>query len=243
MDDRVYPQMYRVEKEHWWFTARLGILLHFLHHRLQPSSKMRVLDVGCGTGAILEEFSRRFEAFGIDPSEQAIEFCRQRGLTNVWAGLLDDFPADRMFDLVTMFDVVEHVPDDVGLLKAARRHLVPGGHLLIAVPAFRWLWSRHDVTLHHQRRYTQSTLVPVVTAAGFAVEHVTYFNTLLFPLAVSRRFVQKLTGSETMDDLEIPAPAVNRLFRTIFEMETPVVPSYRIPFGLSLLCLARNPGP
>jgi SAM-dependent methyltransferase len=237
MEDRVYPHMYRVEKEHWWFAARLGILLHFIDRRVHAVPGTRVLDVGCGTGAILEEFSRRYQAFGIDPSPQAIDFCRQRGLTNVWAGLLNDFPADKPYDLVTMFDVVEHVPDDLALLTEARRRLAPGGHLLIAVPAYRWLWSRHDVVLHHQRRYTRGTLAPVVTGAGFVIDHLTYFNTLLFPVAVGRRLMQQVTGGETMDDLEIPAPG------TIFVMETPVVPSYSLPFGLSLLCLARNPGP
>lgn len=241
MEDRVYPQMYRVEKEHWWFAARNGILLHFLGTRLHAPPQTRVLDVGCGTGAILEEFSRRYRASGIDPSPQAVDFCRQRGLTDVRTGLLADLPPDPVYDLITMLDVVEHVEDDLGLLKEARRRLVPGGHLLIAVPAYRWLWSRHDVVLHHQRRYTRRTLAPVVTGAGFVIEHMTHFNTLLFPLAVGRRLVQKLTGGETMDDLEIPSPGVNRFLRTIFEMEAPVLPSYALPFGLSLLCLARNP--
>lgn len=243
MEDRLYPQMHRVEKEHWWFAAKRSIVLHLLTTRVHTSSRTRVLDVGCGTGAILEEFSRRYEAFGIDPSQQAVDFCRQRGLTNVWAGLLADFPPDKPYDLITMMDVVEHVEDDRGLLMEARRRLAPGGHLLITVPAFQWLWSHHDVALHHQRRYTRATLAPVVTGAGFTIEHLTYFNTLLFPLAVGRRFVQKLTGGETMDDLEIPSPGMNKLLRTVFEMETPVLSSYSLPFGLSLLCLARNPGP
>jgi len=243
MEESVYPQMYRVEKEQWWFAARLTILLHFLATRVHASPQTRVLDVGCGTGAILEEFSRRYKAFGIDPSLQAVEFCRQRGLTNVWAGLLADYPQDKPFDLITMLDVVEHVEDDRGLLMEARRRLAPGGHLLIAVPAFQWLWSHHDVVLHHRRRYTRATLTPAVTGAGFVVEHMTYFNTLLFPIAVGRRFVQKLTGSETMDHLTIPPPAVNRVLQKLFAMETPLLPSYSLPFGLSLLCLARNPGP
>jgi SAM-dependent methyltransferase len=243
MEERAYPRMYRVEKEHWWFAARLGIFLHYLDRRVHATPQTRVLDVGCGTGAVLEEFSRRYQAFGIDPSEQAIEFCRQRGLTNVWAGLLNDFQHDKPYDLITMFDVVEHVPDDIGLLKEARRRLVPGGQLMIAVPAYMWLWSHHDVGLHHQRRYSRGTLAPVVTGAGFTIEHLTYFNTLLLPAAVGRRIVQQITGGETMDDLELPSPGVNKVLRTIFELETPVLPSYSLPFGLSLLCLARNPGP
>ncbi len=243
MEEHVYPHMYRVEKEHWWFVARLKILLRFLSVRLHASSQTRILDVGCGTGAILEEFSRRYEAFGIDSSPQAVEFCRRRGLSNVSTGLLADFPSDRRFDLITMLDVVEHVDDDTGLLREARRRLTAAGHILIAVPAFPWLWSRHDDVLQHKRRYTRTSLGRVVTAAGFTIERMTYFNTLLFPLAVFRRFMAKVFNLPEMGDLEIPSRFTNSVLRRVFELEAGMLPSVSFPFGLSVLCLARSTGP
>ena len=240
MEEHVYPQMYRVEKEHWWFVSRNRILLNYIDRRLGLSRESKILDVGCGTGAMLEEFSRRYQAFGIDFSPQAIDFCRKRGLANVRVGSLDAFPRDERFDLITMFDVVEHVEDDRGLLSEAHGRLSPGGHLLVAVPAYRWLWSNHDVVLHHKRRYTRSTLALVVRQAGFRIEHLTHFNALLFPLALTRRVAGRLTGSNTADDLEVPSPAVNSLLGGIFRLETDWIPSMTLPFGLSLLCLAQK---
>lgn len=240
MEEHVYPQMYRVEKEHWWFVSRNRILLNYISKRLNLSTESNVLDVGCGTGAVLEEFSRRYKAYGIDFSQQAIDFCRQRGLTNVRLGSLDAFPSDQRFNLITMFDVVEHVEDDLGLLKEAHSRLERGGHLLVAVPAYQWLWSKHDEVLHHKRRYTQSSLATVFENAGFQIEHVTHFNALLFPLAVLRRVIGRLTGGNTADDLEVPAPAVNSILKNVFQLETDLIPHMTFPFGLSLLCLARK---
>jgi hypothetical protein len=116
---------------------------------------------------------------------------------------------------------------------------VPGGRILIAVPAYRWLWGRHDDVLHHQRRYTRSSLLTVVRAAGFSVEHATYFNTLLFPVALLRRMIGRLTGADAMNDLEIPAPALNRVLGGVFRVERTLVPRVRFPFGLSILCLGK----
>lgn len=240
MEEQVYPHLYRIEKEHWWYSARLEILMHFLEERLDMSRPIRSLDVGCGTGAALEMFSRRFEAYGLDPSPQAIEFCRKRGLENLFLGELTEYPARDQFDLVTFLDVLEHVEDDRGALQAAHRILGEGGKLLITVPAFPSLWSPLDVMLHHKRRYTLKQLKEVVASAGFRILHVTYFNTLLFPVALVRRMAAKVTHNETMGDLEIPGKALNSALRSVFSLEKPLLPKLSLPFGLSLLCWAEK---
>jgi len=139
--------------------------------------------------------------------------------------------------------VVEHVDDDVGLLREARRRLVPGGRVLIAVPAFPSLWSTHDEVLHHRRRYTRATLRRALQEAGFHIEHLTHFNMLLFPVAVLRRIAGTVTGAKPMNDLEIPAPLLNRALTRVFALEKPLLPKATLPFGLSLLCLARSENP
>ncbi len=240
MEEQVYPHLYRIEKEHWWYAARLDILMHFLETHLDPSRRIRSLDVGCGTGAAMEMFSRRFEAYGLDPSPQAIDFCRQRGLSNLFLGELSSYPAGERFDLITFLDVLEHVEDDRGTLQIAHRLLSKGGKLLLTVPAFPSLWSPLDVMLHHKRRYTPPQLREVVTSAGFSIRHLTYFNTLLFPLALVRRMAAKVTRTETMGDLEIPGRALNTVLKKIFELEKPLVPKVSFPFGLSLLCWAEK---
>jgi SAM-dependent methyltransferase len=240
MEEQVYPHLYRIEKEHWWYSARLDILMHFLETHLDLSRPVRSLDVGCGTGAAMEMFSRRFEAYGLDPSAQAIEFCRQRGLSNLYHGELESYPAGQRFDLITFLDVLEHVEDDRGTLETARKLLNDGGKLLLTVPAFPSLWSPLDVMLHHKRRYTPRQLKDVVTSAGFSIRHLTYFNTLLFPVALVRRAVAKVMHTETMGDLEIPGKALNTVLKKIFELERPLVPKVSFPFGLSLLCWAER---
>jgi SAM-dependent methyltransferase len=242
MEDQVYRQLYEVENEHWWFTARKDILLQYLDRRLPLPPTARVLDVGCGTGAILESFSRRYQAFGSDMAPQAIAFCRERGLTRLHLGTLETYPPSEPFDLITMLDMVEHVEDDDGLLRTARRLLAPAGHVLIAVPAFPSLWSRHDEILHHKRRYTRRGLRRLVEHAGFAVEHLTFFNSFLFPVAWAKRLAARTTGSEKANDLDIPPRPLNALLRGVFRAERGLLLRATLPVGLSLLCLARKNG-
>jgi len=210
--------------------------------RLIPLSARTVLDVGCGTGAILESFSRRYQAFGTDTAPQAIEFCRERGLTRLHLGTLETYPPSDPFDLITMLDMAEHVEDDAALLQAGRRLLGEGGHVLIAVPAFPSLWSKHDEILHHKRRYTRRGLRALVERAGFTVEHLSFFNTFLFPVAWMKRIAARLSGSEKANDLEIPPPPLNAALRGVFRIERHILPRASLPIGLSLLCLARKGG-
>lgn len=240
MEVQVYRQLYEVENEHWWFAARKEILLRYIESRLPLPREARLLDVGCGTGAILESFSRRYQAFGTDMAPQAIEFCRERGLTRLHLGTLETYPPSPPFDLITMLDMVEHVEDDAALLEAARRLLGEGGHVLIAVPAFPSLWSRHDEILHHRRRYTLRGLRALVEGAGFTVEHLSFFNTFLFPVAWVKRIAARLTRSEEANDLDIPPPLLNAALRGVFRVERHILPHASLPFGLSLLCLARK---
>jgi len=240
MEEQVYRTLYAVEKEHWWYAARKDILLRYLEVRLGLPRAARVLDAGCGTGAILEALSARYDAWGTDVAPQAIAFCRERGLTRLHLGTLDAYPPSPPFDLITMLDMVEHVDDDRGLLRAAHALLGPGGHILITVPAFPSLWSRYDEILHHRRRYTRAGLGALVASSGFAIEHMTFLNCLLFPVAWLRRAAARLTGSDGAGDLEIPPRALNAALRGTFRIERHVLTRGSLPFGLSLLVLARR---
>ncbi len=243
MDAELYPAIRRIENAHWWFRARRELLLGLLERYLEPGA--RLLDVGCGTGFFLEA-AGRWERFGVDPSEQAVSFCRERGLTGVrLAGVEDlarlDLPP---VDAVTFFDVLEHLDDDREALRAARARLRPGGFVFATVPAYRWLWSPHDVRHHHRRRYTAPRLAGTFADAGLEPVHVGYFNARLFPLAVGVRAIQRLTGHSHGDDHDLPAPAVNRLLeRTLAGERRRLhrVPTRTYPFGLSVLGVARRP--
>lgn len=240
MEDYLYPHFFKVEDEHWWFAARQEIILRFLQKSVPPSAKVRLLDVGCGTGAIAARLSSLYEVSATDESSQAIAFCQTRGLTRLFAGPLDKHPDKQPFDVILLLDVIEHADDDAAILVEVRRRLKDHGNVLITVPSYPWLWSIHDVVAHHKRRYTYDTLQAVVTRAGFRIVTMTYFNTILFPLAVASRVRARLRKATKAEDFAIPPRPLNGLLRSVFTVEKHLVPAVRLPFGLSLLCWARR---
>jgi SAM-dependent methyltransferase len=235
--------MHAAEASHWWFRSRRSILLTILRTRLPMGA--RLLDVGCGTGYFLEAAREHWEVHGLDFAEEAVEFCRRRGLATVRQAsvqALAKLEGDS-FDCVCFCDVIEHLDDDVGALDAAKNLLRPEGVVLITVPAFEWLWSPRDDVHHHRRRYTRSSLIYSLEAAGLQPEFVTYFNSYLFPFAVVTRLFDRIfkrTGSELVVP---PTPAINRLFERIFHYERHRLsadPRRGFKVGLSVLALARR---
>ena len=146
---------------------------------------------------------------------------------------------DGRFGLIGLFDVVEHVEEDVASLKALGAKLTADGHLVISVPALPWLWSGHDVSHHHFRRYTKASLRKAVEDAGLVVEGIGYFNTLLFPLALAQRLVRKATGLGEAASRLPPAP-VNAALRAIFSLERHLIGRVPLPIGLSLWTVVRR---
>jgi SAM-dependent methyltransferase len=244
-----YSEYYALEDQHWWFVGRRRIFLSLLEREFEIPARdgLRALDVGCGTGTMLQHLSRYARVQGIDADPQAVAFCHERGLTDVTrvdSGVLPF--ADGSFDLVTAFDVLEHVEDDVGLLREMHRVANPGGLLLVSVPAYRFLWGPQDEISHHHRRYLASELRRRVTTAGFHLERVSYFNTLLFPaiagLRLGRRLVRRRGPEELKSDFGLTPPGlVNRILARIFGMEAALLQRVDLPVGVSVLALGRRP--
>ena len=204
--------------------------------------RLEILDVGCGTGALLREVEAFGNARGIDMSPEAIQYCQRRGLSNVQQGSITNIPfPDNCFDVVMALDVLEHVADDQNGLAEVFRVLKPGGHALLFVPAFRSLWSITDELSHHFRRYTRPEFSGKVAAAGLQIVRSSYFNTFLFlPIALVRLFVRwrniKLSSEE-----RLMSPLLNRLFFIIFRLESLVFNYVNFPFGISVYILAAKP--
>lgn len=244
MDLHTYEILYETEATHWWHAARRRIVLDSIHQRYPGRNDLEILDAGCGTGLMLQEMRLLGTSEGVDISEEALVFCRKRGLENVRNADVLHLPfADDHFDLVTALDVLEHLDDDAGALEEFRRVLKPGGRVFIFAPAHRWLWSLQDEVSHHKRRYVARTLRDVVTRSGLEVERQTYVSAFLLPVIfLGRQWLKvrrKFREYDTENDLH-PAWS-NGILRSVFQFEIPILRRTDMPFGASLLCVARKP--
>ena len=239
MDRIVYDRMAAHDSTHWWYRARREILSDYLGRYGNLPRGARILEIGCGTGHNLPMLARfgAVEAIEIDPAARAI--AGERLGKPVGDAPLPALPGieRHAYDLVAVLDVVEHIQDDVAALAAMRTLLRPGGKLLIAVPAHQWLWSAHDVVNHHHRRYSKATLTTAIEAAGLTPAKLTYFNSLLFPLAAAARIAGRLTGRDDSDDSP-PAAPLNALFEKVFGLERHLVGRVPMTPGVSIVTLA-----
>jgi len=269
MQQHTYAIMDRVEDTHWWFVGRRAILETFLRSVVQnvtpPSRRLsgqspaddvtagrlpdsrqdagvtiRILDVGCGTGANLEMLSQFGLAEGVDVSDEALEFCRKKGLT-VQEGLAETLPyPDETFDITTALDVVEHLDDDIVGLKEMHRVTKTGGYSLIFVPAFMWLWGVQDDISHHRIRYTRKQIVERLEKAGFTVERATYANFTFFVPVLGGRVFMRATGIKPASENNINISALNGAFGKVFSAERFWLKNLNFPFGVSIVIVARK---
>ncbi|HXG80636.1 MAG TPA: class I SAM-dependent methyltransferase [Sphingomicrobium sp.] len=242
MERKVYEQMAQLDGAHWWFTARRRILDGVIERYVRLPKDARILELGAGTGHNLAMLSRfgNVEASELDPV--ARELASERlGRPVVEAALPDltMFPADS-YDMVALLDVLEHVPDDKGSLFAIKGLLKPGGALLLTVPINPWMWSAHDVAHHHHRRYRKNEIRKLAEEAGYEIDLLSPFNSLLFPPIAAVRLVGRLTNKDDSDDAMPPAP-VNKLLDTIFGLERELIGRVPMPFGVSLIAVLRRP--
>lgn len=239
MDRAVYEAMAAEEDSHWWFVGRRAVLSGLIARRAAPPNGSRVLDAGCGSGGNMAMLARFGAVEGVEYDATARDIAAARGVGPVRPGALPDGleVPDSAFGLIGLFDVLEHVEQDVASLKALGTKLATGGRLVVSVPALPWLWSEHDVTHHHFRRYTKATLRGAIEEAGLRVEGCGYFNTLLFPVALAQRGVQKLTGLGAGAAAQ-PAGPVNAALAAIFGAERHLIGRVPLPIGLSLWAIA-----
>ncbi|MDE3058857.1 MAG: class I SAM-dependent methyltransferase [Bacteroidota bacterium] len=241
MDEQLYHQFFKIEDRHWWFVARKKILAALLQQRLPDHAY--ILDVGCGTGGFLMELSASHYVYGMDFSSLAVDYCHKRGLNNTYVADFSTFPHPELkFDLISFLDVIEHIDDDVAVLRTAKDYLAGNGKLLITVPAYQFLWSRHDKINHHRRRYTAGSLKKSVTAAGFSIEKLSYFNSILFPVAFAGRLAEKIISrsKNLSPEFAVPPMPINSILKALFSSERLWLRNFSFPFGLSVLCIAKK---
>jgi SAM-dependent methyltransferase len=244
MNREEYEVMYRVEGQHWWYLGMERITCSLLDRVVGGQPSLRILDAGCGTGAVMSYLARYGTVAGFDFSTEALRFCHQRNLTRLAQASVVDIPfADNTFDLIVSFDVIceQGVPDDRQALRELARVLKPGGRLLLRLPAYKWLRGKHDVAVHLSHRYTAREIKSKFDHSGFTTEHLSYANTFLFPIAALKRFTEPLLARHQQgSDLTLNPGPFNDLLRSILSAEAPLVRSIGLPFGLTVVALGRK---
>jgi SAM-dependent methyltransferase len=243
MERQVYDRMAELDERHWWYRARRQVLAALIARRARPPAGGRLLEIGCGTGhniAMLKAFGE-VEAIEVDPAARGM--AERRLGRPVGSAPLPHLAgvADRSFDLVGAFDVVEHIEDDHAALAGIHRVLKPGGRFVMTVPAHPWMWSAHDVVNHHHRRYTRAALEGLFAASPFTLEGIGYLNSLLFPVAVAARLAGRIRGKDDGDDTLPPAP-LNAALERVFAQEARLIGRVPLPPGLSLWAIGRAGG-
>lgn len=238
-----YETMFRVEETHWWYRALHRLIFETLENALPDWREKTILDAGCGTGAILEQLGHQEKNIGVDLAPEAISLCHRRGLNNVQQADISALPfADASFDAVICSSVLYHewVKDVAGALRELHRVLRPGGLLLVNLPAFRFLHSAHDDAVLTARRFRKNEIRALLLENGFAIRRLTYWTTLLFPLAVLAR---TLGGSKTGRDFQISSGLTHHLFAQIMSIERSLLKRISLPFGVALFAVAEKTRP
>jgi SAM-dependent methyltransferase len=242
-----YERMYALENTYWWFQGRKEIVLRLLR-RYTPlgDDDLSVLDVGCGTGLMLDSLRPYARPVGLDFSRLSMTYCARRGIERLVCARVEALPFGvETFDLLLALDLFEHIDDDAALMREMWRLCRPGGHLLITVPAYPFLWSEHDEALHHRRRYCRSTLRQLIALTDFEVVRFTSAIALMLPPIVTFRLAQKVfkpKGENAPKTHLISLPqTINRLLIALLKTEAQWLQRFNLPFGVSLVALLRKP--
>lgn len=244
MERSEYEILAKVESSHWWHGGMRANSVAMLDRLYGKRTDLSILDAGCGTGGNMRFLRRYGTVVGVDIAAESLEFRTiSEGMTR---GSVLQLPfASNSFDLVTSFDVLYHqnVPDEVVALREFHRVLGPNGRLFLRLPAYEFLRSKHDRAVHTRRRYTISRAKDMLNQAGFVLERHTYVNSLLFPIVLVQRLLERVLPSleQQESDLSMPHPIINTLLRIPMALEAGWVSlACPFPYGLSILCLAHS---
>lgn len=252
MEATAYRQFLELEETHWWFRGRRTVYFGLLEHHFQEAPPARVLDCGAGMGGFLQGLAKIGQrVFATDIDLDSVRHCAERGCAESVVSNGYALPyADASFDLVCMFDTIEHIPDDHRAMAEVVRVLKPGGFVFVSVPAYQFLYANNDRVAQHYRRYTRGGLRRLFEGAGLSVERNTHTNVFLFPLILPAvlgiKALEAVMSKEADPDhtnLTWPIPGfVHAFLHGVFAAELPLSKRFDWPAGHSIAALAKKPG-
>ena len=245
--DRLLELTYRAERSHFWFRGFRRFVTPWLARAAGGRGDLLLLDCGCGTGANLVLLARHGTAFGFDLTQRGLDFARAQGVRRVARASIAAMPfPDASIDVVTSFDVLYGLPDDIEAAAAREivRVLKPGGAALITVAAFESLRGGHGTFSQEVRRYTTASLSALLEGAGLDVERVSYTHATLFPILWLVRGWQRWQGGGQAEaseaEIAVPPAPVNLVMSFLLTVESWMLPWINLPVGSSVICLARK---
>tara|TARA_B100000989_G_C19436526_1_gene425401 strand:- start:79 stop:810 length:732 start_codon:yes stop_codon:yes gene_type:complete len=232
----------KFEDEYWWFVGRRIIIKDLLTKNFKKNN-LEILDWGCGTGKNYSILSKYGNVLGVDSSEHYIDMNKKKGILNVLhTNNINEFKPKIYFDLVTNFDVLEHIKKDDEYLKKVNNLLKPNGHILITVPAYQFIWTKLDHVLGHQRRYNKKKINVLLEKTGYEIIQSSYFFMILSPPFIVVRLFQKFfdkTGSLEKNVINLPR-LINKFFILLLKFESNLIKFISLPFGTSIIVLAKK---
>jgi len=242
VNELMYQKFHEVQKKHWWFRVKKNIVMDYVKRYISSNKCRKVLDVGCGSGLMLDGLQQIGEVSGVDQSGEAVLYSKKNYLGKVKIGSLpNEIPFnDNYFNLITALDVIEHIEDDINSLRKIRDLLVDGGISIITVPAYMFLWSEFDELNMHKRRYTKNELIRKLEISGLKIIKISYYNTFLFPMIFIIRKAKKILKISSTNELKIPNPYLNKLLESIFMMEKFYLKIFSFPFGTSIIAVVKK---
>ncbi len=239
------------EDHHWWFASRTLVINTLMHQVMPQVTGLKLLDVGCGAGNMIHHLSKYGKVKGLEVDARPVRQARLRGYDVDQYDAQDPFPfEDATYDVVTALDVIEHIDDDMPVLKESFRVLKPGGHIIVTVPAFMFLWSHNDVINAHKRRYTAAELELRLKQAGFKLKRLSYNNFFVFPLAAPLIILRRgnepelashhLQEDEYQVEMEPASPLANSVLTIVGKIEARLIKMLNLPFGTSLIAVAQK---
>ncbi|MFM1781942.1 MAG: hypothetical protein RLZZ181_739 [Pseudomonadota bacterium] len=243
MHNREFQEMALDEESHWWFSGRRLLIREFLHKIDLPENSL-ILEVGCGTGGNLNMLSSFGTVYAFEKNNLAriIAIDKSQHRIQVSNGSCpNEIPQyDHKFDLICLFDVLEHIKEDNETILKLSKFLAQNGKIVITVPAYQWLFGKHDRALKHFRRYSRRGILHLTHATNLEIQRITHFNFFLaVPIICARILSNYLNAPNSKKTPQLPG-IINLILFKIFSLEKFILNKFNMFFGISILVILKK---